>query len=296
MSRSWIQHDERGTPSALRLILWIALNLGRPVARLFLYPIALYFLLTAGPQRRASVEFLEQLLGTRPTWLTVFRHFHCFASTILDRVFLLSNRFQPFDIRLHEAGVLLDRVEQGQGCILLGAHIGSFEVLRALAVEKELPLKILMYPEHNQVLTELLLDLNPDLQDSIIPLGEVFSLVTVNDILTGGGLVGMLGDRVAESEKVVRCNFLGRTANFPAGPFMLAAATGVPVVLFAGLYKGGNRYDVHFELLGERIELSREKREKDAQVWCSRYVARLEDYVREAPYNWFNFYGFWDEV
>ena len=54
MSRSWRRQRERGTPGALRLIRWIALHLGRTSARLLLFPITLFFLAVAAPQRRAS--------------------------------------------------------------------------------------------------------------------------------------------------------------------------------------------------------------------------------------------------
>lgn len=269
--------------------------MGRSAARLFLYPIALYFFVTAKVQRQASAQYLQKLGRKEPSWGTVVKHFHCFASTILDRVYLLTNRFQLFDIRIHNSDVLLDRVEEGKGCILLGAHVGSFEILRSLAADRDLPLKILMYHDHNQGITEVLFSLNPEIRDSVIPLGSAFSLVEVHEHLSEGGLVGMLGDRVAESDKVVRCSFLGQEADFPAGPVLLASATGAPVILFVGLYRGGKRYDIHFELLEEKVELDRESRESDAQLFCGRYAQRLEHYVRCAPYNWFNFYRFWDD-
>ena len=89
---------------------------------------------------------------------------------------------------------------------------------------------------------------------------------------------------------------LGREASFPAGPALLAAVSAVPVILFVGLYRGGNRYDIHFELLDEQVVLARDDRQQALQQWYCRYVERLEHYVRLAPDNWFNFYRFWDET
>jgi predicted LPLAT superfamily acyltransferase len=40
--------------------------------------------------------------------------------------------------------------------------------------------------------------------------------------------------------------------------------------------------------------LNREHRAEETQSWMQRYLARLEHYARLAPYNWFNFYSFWD--
>ena len=87
--------------------------------------------------------------------------------------------------------------------------------------------------------------------------------------------------------------FLGGRATFPTGPVLLASVLNAPVVLFFGLYRGGRRYDVHFEMLGEGIKIKRSNREAEAAVWTQRYVKRLEHYTQSAPYNWFNFYDFW---
>lgn len=297
MSLRWTGQRERGSRGALRLILWIALRLGRPAARLLLYPISLYFLVRARPQRIASRRYLGRVLARRAGMAQVGRHIHCFAATILDRVFLLSGRQDRLDIRLYHPELVLARLDAGQGFLLLGAHHGSFEVVRALAVaDRHLPLKVLMYPEHNQVITQVLHALNAEIADTVIPLGRPESLLAVKEALDQGCMVGLLGDRYRPDEGSVRCDFLGGQARFPTGPIGLAAATGVPVVLFFGLYLGGNRYEVHFETLSERIELDRAGREAQIAVWVQRYAARLQHYVHRAPYNWFNFYDFWDEL
>jgi len=110
----------------------------------------------------------------------------------------------------------------------------------------------------------------------------------------GGSFVGMLGDRVFGADKTTRCDFFGAPAILPAGPILLAAMMHCPAVLFFGLYRGGNRYDIYFEHFTDEIALNREHRAAEIQTWMQRYVARLEHYARLAPYNWFNFYSFWD--
>ena len=292
----WSSQRERGSRGAVRLILWIALHLGRTPARALLYPITLYFLVKATPQRRASRQFLSRVLGRPARLVDVARHIHSFAATILDRVFLLAGRRERLDIRLHDPQLVLDRVAAGQGFLLLGSHLGSFEVLRALAIdEARMPLRILMYPAHNRILTELLHALNPAVAASVIPLDGPQPLLAVHESVAAGHAVGLLGDRHRSGEATVRCDFLGARAAFPTGPLSLAAVAGAPVVLFFGLYRGGNRYDVHFELLAERVELGpRPRREAALRHWVQQYADRLAHYTRDAPFNWFNFYDFWE--
>lgn len=292
----WSSQRERGSRGAVRLILWIALHLGRASARPLLYPITLYFLIKAAPQRRASRQFLGRVLGRPARLADVARHIHSFAATILDRVFLLAGRRERLDIRLHRPELVLDRVAADQGFLLLGSHLGSFEILRALAIdEARLPLKILMYPTHNRILTDLLHGLNAAVAASVIPLDGPHPLLAVKESLDAGYAVGLLGDRHRPGEPTSRCEFLGGRAALPMGPLSLAAVTGVPVVLFFGLYRGGNRYDVHFELLAERVEVGpRSRREAALRDWVQRYADRLAHHTRNAPFNWFNFYDFWE--
>jgi predicted LPLAT superfamily acyltransferase len=112
--------------------------------------------------------------------------------------------------------------------------------------------------------------------------------------LDAGFLVGTLGDRVSSDGKTAQCQFLGAPATFPAGPILLAAVMHCPVILFFGLYRGGNHYEIYFEQLAEEVILNRDRRAEDIQHWMQRYADRLEHYTRLAPYNWFNFYPFWD--
>jgi predicted LPLAT superfamily acyltransferase len=293
----WTALPERGTLASLRLIAWIATHIGRWAARLLLYPVTTYFVLTAGAARRTSCEYFKQMSGRPAHCWDVFRHFHCFAATILDRVYLLRGEFRRFDVKLYDKEILHRRMESGKGCILLGSHLGSFEVLRTLGVmQGNFPLKVLMDAMHNQNITGFLDSLNPVIASTVVAPDRADTLLTVKESLDAGFLVGTLGDRVSNDGKTTQCQFLGRQAAFPVGPIVLAAITHCPVILFFGLYRGGNRYEIYFEHFTDQITLDRGRRSEEIQLWMQRYAARLEHYARLAPYNWFNFYPFWDQT
>lgn len=294
MRRHWLQQAERGSHFALQLIRWIALHLGRGVARSLLYPICIYFFIVARPQRRASYDYLRRIMSSKPGFIDVINHIHTFSATILDRVYFLTDQYEKFDIKIIDNSPLLEYVSDKKGCILLGSHLGSFEIMRTLAVgHNKIPLKVLMYKNHNESITRIFDVLNPETSATVINLGNPQSLLEVNDFLQQGYVVGMLGDRVAESGKITSCDFLGSDTMFPEGPALLAATLKVPVILFFGLYLGGNRYELHFELLTESIEVDRRNRAEEVQKFTQKYVSRLESYAHYAPYNWFNFYDFW---
>jgi len=200
-------------------------------------------------------------------------------------------------VKLHGKEILHRRMESGKGCILLGSHLGSFEVLRALGVmQRNFPVKVLMDPVHNQNITRFLDALNPVIASTVIAPDRAETLMTVKESLDAGFFVGTLGDRVSTGDKTTKCQFLGQPASFPVGPIVLAAMTHCPVILFFGIHLGRNRYEIYFEHFADEITLDRDRRAEEIQLWMQRYAGRLEHYARLAPYNWFNFYPFWDQV
>ena len=152
---------------------------------------------------------------------------------------------------------------------------------------------LVMYEENARKVTAVLHAINPNLSLDVIGLGKLDSMLKVRAALERGGVVGMLGDRTVDGEGTVPCDFFGEQTAFPLGPFRIAAMLNQRIVLMFGLYLGGNRYDIHFERLVNMKTSDPAQRDLVIEQSLRRYVARLEHYCRMAPYNWFNFYGFW---
>jgi len=272
----------------------MALRLGRPAARLLLYPICLYFLIFSVRARAASRDYLARVLGRRPVITDLFRHYHCFAACILDRVYLLNDQLDRLDIRVHGEDIVREIMGQGSGCILLGAHFGSFEVVRTVGRRQpDLRVSLVMYEENARKIGSVLKAINPTLALDVIALGRSDSLIEAEARLARGHFVGILADRVLYGEEQNRRPFLGASAAFPSGPFRMAALLKRPVVLMFGVYRGGRRYDVFFERLSNFDDAPARGRAEHAEQALSHYVERLESYCRMTPFNWFNFYDFW---
>lgn len=293
MRKEWLDQSERGSLLAMRVFAWLALKLGRNVGRLFLLPICVYFITFSGPARRASHDYLRRVLPHAPRWRDMVRHYHTFASTIHDRLYLLTGRHEYFDVRVHGYDVV-EPLVKSRGCIMLGSHLGSFEVLRTLGMfQQTLKINVLMHDSHADKLNSILNGLNPGIPPRVIPLGQPGTLLRAHECIERGEMVGILGDRTFKSEKVVDCHFLDGEITLPQGPFALAAVLGAPVILFFGLYRGGRRYDLHFELFEAEPGVPRAERDARVREWARRYADRLAHYCHLAPYNWFNFYRYW---
>ncbi|MEO8324742.1 MAG: lipid A biosynthesis acyltransferase [Nitrospirota bacterium] len=296
MSVGWLRQRERGTRIMGRFMAWMALSVGRPAARALLYPICVYFLLFSGQVRRAIRPYLARVLERPIGWRDLFRQYHTFASMMLDRVYLLAGQDRHFDIRIHGVELLKDRLARGQGCILLGSHLGSFEIVRASGLSQgNIEIKVLMYEQNSPMIRDIFRELNPAVSDAVIQAGSPDAMLQVKECLDRGGVVGILGDRLLKQDHVTQCRFFGKDAGFPAGPMLLASILKIPVILFFGLYRGGNRYEINFELFAEEVTIDRQHRDREVQQWTQRYADRLEHYCRLAADNWFNFYDFWEE-
>src|SRR5690606_34398905 len=191
----WTQRPEGGGRFAIWLIRSIVLRMGRPLGRLLLYPITLYFLIRRSAERRASLAYLRRALGRRPTLLDGARHVHSFAATILDRPLLLTDRLQQFDIQVHNVEVVHQRMRPDRGVLLLGAHLGSFEVLRVLSLQRpDTRVAVLLERSQNPAMTQLLEELNPTLAASVIDLGLPATelMLRIKEEAEQGALIGLL--------------------------------------------------------------------------------------------------------
>ncbi len=284
----WAVRRERGALPLIRLMVWIALRVGRPLAELLSVPVCGYFFMFSPRSRATSLDYLARVLGRRPTAADRWRHYRCFATCLLDRVLLLNDHVDLFNVTAHGEEVVTIIIEQGGGGFLFGAHLGSFEVVRAVGRHiAGVRTSLVMYEDNARKTNAVLNAINPALAVDIIGLGKPGSMLAVKDRLDDGYLVGLLADRSLESERRVQFSFLGAPAWFPAGPFRMAAMLRRPVVLMLGLYHGGRCYEIVFETI------SAHPADEAVEEVMQRYVARLEHHCRRAPYNWFNFYNFW---
>lgn len=290
----WAHTPERSNRLMLRIMTWISLRLGRRVGRLVLHLIATYFLVFAPRGRRASREYLALALGRTPRWRDLYRHFFSFASTIHDRVYLLNGRFDLFDLELRGQEALRALLADGKGVILMGAHLGSFEVIRAVGRHfADLTCAMVMHEDNARKINEMLAAINPTATQDIIGLGSVDAMLQVSERLDAGQVVGVLADRTTGHDASVPVTLLGRPTVLPRGPFRMAALLRRPVVFMTGLYLGGNRYRIHFEVLADFSRIARSERAGAVDAAVSAYADRLDHYCRVAPYNWFNFFDFW---
>jgi predicted LPLAT superfamily acyltransferase len=182
----------------------------------------------------------------------------------------------------------------GRGAFLLGAHMGSFELVRAVGRQRPgLRVAMVMYESNAIKINAALAAINPVAVQDIIPLGQLDSMLQVRARLDEGMVLGVLGDRTLDDDPTLPIPFLGAPAAFPIGPMRLAATLECPVLFMTGLHLSGNRYAIHFEPLADFTGIARQGRHAAIRSAVVAYAATLERYCRSAPFNWLNFFDFW---
>ena len=296
-SATWLNQKERGALLGIRFVFFLATAFGRAPAGLFLRVVALWYALFDRQAKKSSTEFLSRALGRDVNFGDVYRHISCFARVTLDRAFLLKGRDDLFQVTKTGNQHLHELTQQKRGALLLGGHLGSFEAMRVGASQEQLPINIVGHFANARMINALLEQINPDIAARVLHLGDdpVGTAITMRERLEAGEMLAILGDRVGLNDKHTTVTFLGKQALFPTGPFLLAAALKCPVFLVFGLFSEPNRYDLYCEPFLDKVELPRRDRQAALQQITQRFADRLEHYAKIAPYNWFNFFDFWQD-
>jgi predicted LPLAT superfamily acyltransferase len=288
----WATRKERGSLALIKTMAFLSLRLGRRASRIILYAIAAYFFLFSPKARRHSRHYLSLALCRRPKARDRFLQMLSFATTIHDRVYLLNGRDDLFNITQEGDDKLLARIAEG-GALLLGAHMGSFEVIRAASRhQRGVRVAMAMYEENARKIGGILAAINPAHVPEIISLGHIDAMLNIAEHLKHGCCVGVLGDRTFGTAPTQAVTILGETAHLPIGPMRAAAILRCPVFFMAGLYRRRNNYHVVFEPIAD-FSAAVGGREAAVCEAIDRYAAILDRYCRSDPYNWFNFFDFW---
>jgi len=189
-SADWAHASERGSPALIRFMAWMSLTLGRPFTRVLLRIIAAYFLAFGGASRRNIAAYLRRCLGRAPTLAEQYRLYLTFASTLHDRIYFLKGRFDLFAIERSGTGLI-----GAGGTLMMGAHFGSFEAMRACGrAFAGRRVVMAMYEDNARRINGVLAAVDPGAMRDVVPLGRMESMLELRDRLDEGALVGVLAD------------------------------------------------------------------------------------------------------
>ena len=304
----WSRTQERGTVLGIKLLLAVYTLLGRGVFNLILRGVMRYYHLTGKRARNASEQYLFQLKAYAeqqnidlPAELTSYNHLLSFGHTMLDKLAAWKGDFSVDNLTIHGQDQFESMVENQQGVLILGSHLGNIELCRALGRRhSNIKINALVFTEHAERFNSVMKAVNPQSDLNLIQVTSMGpdTAILLQQKLEQGEWIVIVGDRTSTSKesRSVWAEFLGKEAPFPQGPFMLASVLKAPVFLLFGLRDDSQskpHFDVYFEHFSDKIELPRKTREQSLQQVVQKYANRLEHYTLKAPLQWYNFFNFW---
>ncbi len=304
-ARHWSQVGEGGAVAGLWLMYALYRAAGRLPFRVVLYPVVACYWLAYPAARRASLEYLVNLqqatgaLGHAPGWRDTMRHFLSFADTLLDKMLAAGGRYRFDRLRFVGRAALEAQMKSGRGALLVTAHVGCLEMCQALADAPHLKLTVLVHTLHAEHFNRVLERLSPGRAVRLLQVTEVTpaTAVLLAQRIDAGEFVAIAGDRVPVSggrASRVDVPFLGRLAPFPIGAYLLASILKCPLVMM-GCIRQGDTHEIVFERLADAVRLPRADRLAACAAYAGDFAQRLERLLVRAPFEWFNFYSFWDQ-
>lgn len=271
----------------------------RAGCRIVLMPIVFYFYITGKKQRHASANFLSKALGRTPSFVEGYQHFLNFACRGLDTLGAWSGRITSDAISEVNPEIVAAMASETKGALIVVAHMGNVELARALlAPELRERMVVLTHTRHAENYNKVLCKHYPDAALNLIQVTEIGpeTMITLQQHIEQGSWISIAGDRTAvlSSGHVSRAPFLGVDAPFAHGPWIMASLLSCPVYLLFCLPENGH-YNLIVERFSERILLPRGGRTEALQRYTSDYAKRLEHYAKQSPFQWFNFFNFWDD-
>lgn len=291
----WQSLPERSNRFWIHCIIAITKRLGRTVSRALLYPISFYFLLVNNQTRPACRKFFQHALGREPGFQDFFRQYHTFACSLLDRLAILTETDTGITVQLKGLEHLERVRDQGTGGILIGSHLGGFDILRMIGRTRGgYRVKAVMFGDATPQIVEIFQELNPRLHEDIITVPGPSALLGLWPEVQKGLVIGLLGDRIMPGERTLSCLFFGEPVLFPTTAPYLADILEVPLLQFFCLKRHWGRYEIIFEPLSFQPGGPREEREQRIRGLTEQYARNLERHAKYAPYNWFNFHDVWE--
>ena len=302
----WSRLEERGAVLGMKILFVGYKFFGRAVFRIMLFPVMAYYYLTSSSARRASRQFLDRVQSTREKVegkpskrLNGFRHFLQFGESILDKTAQWAGVRSKDNIRYVAPEIYEQIISSERGGVFIGSHLGNLEALRAYGGLKQgLTVNALVFTRHSLKFMQFLEEANADAVKNIVQVDALGpeSIIRMQSKIESREWIAMVADRtsITDSDRSVTCDFLGRPAHFPEGPFILASLLDCPVYFLFCLKEDGE-YNVHLEKLADPLELPRATRKEDIERAVQRYAALLERHCLAVPYQWYNFFDFWQE-
>jgi predicted LPLAT superfamily acyltransferase len=287
------------------------------IMRLIAFPVAFFYYIFSKRARYNSRLFLTRVAACcaaegKPFSLRIYRHILAFSLSLIEKVESWGGKVDLSHIHFQDddIGDLRERLNRGEGAVMLCSHLGNTELLRALVsfnrtgISREVPVNIIIDENVTASFSRMLRELNPSAGFRMIGVNDIGpdTIILLQERLAAGELVTIAGDRTSANtrNKFFSIPFLHEKAPFTYGAFFMTALLDAPTYFVFGLRQKdvslSSQYDMHVHKSPVSFDCSRTEREARIEALARLFAGWLEYYCKQHPLQWYNFYDFWAEV
>ena len=252
----------------------------------------LWYMLTCPRNTRAVYRFHHHH-RQRHWWQAcadTYHSYYCFGEAIMDRFAAFAGR--RFFVEVPDRETYRVLFHSKDGFLMLFSHEGNSEMAGYGLSTPDKRMNVLAYMAETETVTQNRVQALAKNNLRLIPMfpNDMGHLYTINEALDNGEIVAMAADRIVHA-KTIRCRFMDGEADFPAGPFRMCVAAKRPILLVFVLKTKRDTYCAEVQRLEIPSELT--KRNEQAAYLAQAYADALAQKAKAYPYQWFNFYDFW---
>ncbi|MBO4739617.1 MAG: hypothetical protein J5606_08670 [Bacteroidales bacterium] len=229
------------------------------------------------------IRGLSAKQARKATW----KNYILFGQVVLDKFALLAGNTKQFQIDIHGNNLVNQFIAEDKGGLIIGGHIGNFELAGYIFQQKKKKFYILSYEgegayyQHKR--TNAMKDSNIDFVQVKSDMSHLF---TIKQVIEAQQFLLMTADRINGSLKYYTLDFFNQKANFPIGPFQLAYTFNYPLIVLFVVKEQHTKYSAYL------YQIDKQANTKD---YCIKYIELLENILQKYPTQWFNFFPFWNE-
>ncbi|MEN2414464.1 LpxL/LpxP family acyltransferase [Flavobacterium mesophilum] len=283
----------KGTVLGYRIFVFLIQKAGVKSAYALLYFVASYYFLFLKKSNRAIFYYFRERLNYSnfQSKKMVFKSYYTFGQTIIDKISISAGLRNKFTYEFDGIEILKKLLAEKKGGVLISAHVGNFEIAEHFFGDIDLDFQINLVTtdlEHSAIKNYLESVTQKSAVKFIIIKDDLSHIFEINSALANNELVCFTGDRYFEGTKSLSEEILGKEANFPAGPFLIASRLKVPVV-FVYVMKEPN---LHYHLYAREATV----KHRDEKGLLKEYVKSVESILQKYPLQWFNYFDFWNQL
>lgn len=283
----------KGTVLGYRIFVFLIQKAGVKSAYVLLYFVASYYFLFLKKSNKAIFYYFKERLNYSnfQSKKMVFKSYYTFGQTIIDKISISAGLRNKFTYEFDGIEILKKLLAEKKGGVLISAHVGNFEIAEHFFGDIDLDFQINLVTtdlEHSAIKNYLESVTQKSAVKFIIIKDDLSHIFEINSALANNELVCFTGDRYFEGTKSLSEEILGKEANFPAGPFLIASRLKVPVV-FVYVMKEPN---LHYHLYAREATV----KHRDEKGLLKEYVKSVESILQKYPLQWFNYFDFWNDL